>query len=108
MDISILIAACALGLSAITFTYKLGRDTKSNSSAENGDESKLDQIYTMLETANKKIDKIVDWQREAAAVHEKHGEQIKTLFHRMERVEARMEDRETINAALAKILEKVG
>lgn len=106
MDAAVLIAALALGVSAIGFFYKVGRDTKHNPPCNSG-EDKLDQIYTMLETANRKIDKIVDWQREATAVHEKHGEQIKTLFHRLERVEDRMEDRETMNAALSKILERV-
>lgn len=107
MEPAVLIAAFALGVSIITFAYRLGRDTKSSPPRKDG-EDKLDQIYTMLETANQKIDKIVDWQREATGIHEKHGEQIKTLFEQIKHLENRMEDRQIINAALQKILERIG
>lgn len=106
MDASILIAAGALGLSAIGFFYNLGRDTKSKPEQE-PDDDKLDQIYKTTESINKKLDEIAKWQREAAGIHASHSEQIKTLFNRVERVENRMEDREVMTQALQKILEKV-
>ena len=56
---------------------------------------------------SKKIDKIADWQREAAGIHASHSEQIKTLFNRVGNLESRMEDRQVINEALKKILERM-
>lgn len=106
MDASILIAACAFGLSAIGFFYNLGRDTKGEN-AQDLDDEKLDQIYKITESINKKLDEIARWQQEVAAVHASHSEQIKTLFNRVERVEKRMEDREVMTQTLQKILEKV-
>ena len=106
MDASILIAAGALGLSAIGFFYNLGRDTKGKSE-QAPDDDKLDQIYKTTESINKKLDEIAKWQRDAASIHASHGEQIKTLFNRVERVENRMEDREVMTQALQKILERV-
>ena len=106
MDASILIAAGALGLSAVGFFYNLGRDTKGKSEQE-PDDDKLDQIYKTTEYINKKVDEIAKWQREAAGIHASHGEQIKTLFNRVERVENRMEDREVMTKSLQKILERM-
>ena len=106
MDASILIAAGALGLSAIGFFYNVGRDTKGKNCSDN-DESKLDQIYNRIEAVDEKVDKIVEWQRIATGIHESHKEQIKTLFRRVENLEHRMEDRETITKSLQKILERL-
>ena len=106
MDASILIAAGALGLSAIGFFYNLGRDTKGKTEQE-PDDDKLDRIYKTTEDINKKLDEIAKWQRDAASIHASHSEQIKTLFNRVERVEHRMEDREVMTQALQKILERV-
>lgn len=102
----IAIAVAALGISAVSFFYNIGRDTK-DKKADDGSE-KLDQIYSSLSSVDKKIDRIVDWQREATGIHERHGEQIKTLFNKFENLESRMEDREIITDCLKKILEKVG
>lgn len=107
MDASILIAALAAALSAIAFFYNIGRDTK-NQGAPEQEESKLDQIYDRLQDVGSKVDKIIEWQRDAASIHASHSEQIKTLFNRVERVEHRMEDREVMTAALQKILERMG
>lgn len=107
MEPAVLIAALALGVSAIGFFYKIGQDTRGKSSCENG-EDKLDQIYRTTETINKKLDDIAEWQRKAAEIHASHEERIKTLFNRVERVEKRMEDREVMTAALQKILERMG
>lgn len=106
MDASILIAAGALGLSAIGFFYNLGRDTKGKSEQE-PDDDKLDRIYKTTEDINKKLDEIAKWQREAASIHASHGEQIKTLFNRVQVVENRMEDREVMTKSLQKILERM-
>lgn len=106
MDASILIAAGALGLSAIGFFYNLGRDTKSKADSDpEGD--KLDQIYKTTESINKKLDEIAKWQRDAAGIHASHGEQIKTLFNRVQVIENRMEDREVMTQSLQKILERM-
>lgn len=112
MDVSVLIAAFALGVSAIGFFYKLGRDTKANHSESEGKsneskESKLDQIYKSTEKINDKLDEIAKWQQKAAEIHASHEERIKTLFNRVERVESRMEDREVMTDALKKILERM-
>ena len=106
MDTSILIAAGALGLSAIGFFYNLGRDTKGKTEQE-PDDDKLDQIYKTTESINKKLDEIAKWQRDAAGIHASHGEQIKTLFNRVQVVENRMEDREVMTKSLQKILERM-
>lgn len=106
MDYSILIAALALGLSAIAFFYNLGRDTKHQEKSD-PEENKLDQIYDRLQEVGGKVDKIIEWQREAASIHASHGEQIKTLFNRVQNLESRMEDREVMTAALQKILERM-
>lgn len=92
MDASILIAACALGLSVIGFFYNLGRDTRERAAHAPEDE-KLDQIYKTTESINQKLDEIARWQQEAAGIHASHSEQLKTLFNRVERVEHRLEDR---------------
>lgn len=108
MEPAILISALALGLSAIGFFYKLGRDTKSEKPKEAADNEMLSQIYRSTETINKKLDDIAEWQREATRVHTSHEERIKTLFNRVDNLENRMEDREVINRALQKILERLG
>lgn len=106
MDASLLIAAGALGLSAIGFFYNLGRDTKSKPEKE-PDDSKLDQIYKTIEGMDKKLDGIAQWQQDAAKIHSSHEERIKTLFTRIEHVEGQMEDRKVMITALQLILEKV-
>lgn len=105
MDPSILISAGALGVAAISFFYNIGRDSKSGPSQ---DESKIDQLINTTTEMSHKLDKIAEWQREAAGIHASHSEQIKTLFNRIENLENRMEDRQIINDALRKILERVG
>lgn len=102
----IAIAFAALGVSAISFFYNIGRDTKDKNPDDRSD--KLDQIYASLNSVDKKIDHIVDWQREATGIHERHGEQIKTLFNKVTNLENRMEDRAIMTDCLKKILEKVG
>ena len=110
---AILISALALGLSAIGFFYKLGRDTKGE--RENDSESgKLDQIYDRIEDIGGKVDKIIEWQQTAHGIHEKQREQIKTLFNNIERIETkltnidgRLNDREVLNKSLEKILERL-
>lgn len=92
-------------LAAVAFFYGVGRDTKSKDPPP--DESKIDQIIANIQDMSKKIDKIAEWQREAASIHASHGEKIKTLFVRVENLESRMEDRQVMTAALQKILEKV-
>lgn len=109
MDAAVLIAGLALGVSAIGFFYKIGQDTRHQSGAD-----KLDQVLDRTKTMDKKLDDISAWQREAASIHASHEERLKTLFNRteaverrLENVERRMDDREVVNAALKKILEKV-
>ena len=104
MEYTVIIAAAALGLSAIGFFYNLGKDTKSD---KKEDDTKLDQIYNRIESVDEKIDKIAEWQREATGIHESHKQQIHTLFNRMEQLESRMEDRAILNDALKKILERM-
>lgn len=110
MDISAVVALLALGVSAIGFFYKVGRDTSKDGGAD-----KMDQVLETVRTINKKLDDIADWQREAAGIHASHGEQIKTLFRkadaveqRLDTIDRRLEDRAIVNEALKKILEKVG
>lgn len=105
MDASILISAGALGIAAISFFYGIGRDSKSGQSQ---DESKIDHLINTTTEMSHKLDKIAEWQREAASIHASHGEQIKTLFNRVGNLENRMEDRETMTKALQKILERMG
>lgn len=112
MDYSIIVAVAALVLSAIGFFYKIGRDTKTDSN--NTDDSKLDLIYRSTETINKKLDDIADWQRDAAQIHTSHEERIKTLFSNftevkdhLSRIDKRLEDREILNKAIQKILERM-
>ena len=105
MDASILISAGALGIAAISFFYGIGRDSKGGHDQE---ESKIDQLINTTTEMSHKLDKIAEWQREATAIHASHGEQIKSIFKRMEVLEHRMEDRQIINDALKKILERMG
>lgn len=105
MDYGIMISAGALIVSAVAFFYGVGRDTKDKGPP---DDSKIDQLITTTTDMSHKLDKIADWQREAASIHASHGEQIKTLFNRVQNLESRMEDRGIMIAALQKILEKVG
>ena len=114
MDAAILISALALGLSAIGFFYKLGRDTKEEKTKSQTDNEMLSQIYRSTETINKKLDDIAEWQREAAQIHTSHEERIKTLFNSQQRfedkfahIEKRLEDREILNKAIQKILERM-
>lgn len=107
MEIAIAIAA--LGVAAVSFFYNIGRDTKDTKDKNTDDrDEKLDQIYASLSSVDKKIDRIVDWQMEATGIHERHGEQIKTLFNKVTNLENRMEDRAIMTDCLKKILEKVG
>lgn len=105
MDYSIIVSVGAVLLSAVSFFYGIGRDSKSGPSQ---DESKIDQLINTTTEMSHKLDKIAEWQREAAGIHASHSEQIKTLFNRVENLENRMEDRQIINDALRKILERVG
>lgn len=101
-----IVSIIAVGLSAIAFFYNIGKDSGNKNPGV--EDSKLDRIYSITETINKKLDDIAEWQRKAAEIHASHEERIKTLFNRVERVEHRMEDREVMTEALKKILEKVG
>lgn len=104
MDGSIIVAVAAMAISAISFFYKIGQDSHGGKSDRS---DKIDQVLESTKTINKKLDDIAKWQREAAAIHSAHDEKINTLFRRMEVVERRLEDREVMNDALRKILEKV-
>lgn len=104
-----IVSALALGVSAVGFFYKIGRDTK-----EEQPNVMLEQIYKSTENINHKLDEIAEWQRTAAEIHATHEEKIRTLFNDVERVEShvsllenRMEDREVLNKSLEKILEKL-
>ena len=105
MDYTVIISVASLCLAAVAFFYGVGRDTKCKEPPP--DDSKIDQIIANIQDMSKKIDKIADWQREAAGIHASHSEKIKTLFNRLENLENRMEDRQVINAALQKILERM-
>lgn len=110
MEATVIISMLALGVSAIGFFYKVGRDTKTKA-PEN---EILTQIYRSTETINRKLDDISEWQRKASEIHATHEERIKTLFNDVERAEEhvrilenRMEDREVLNRAIQKILERL-
>lgn len=103
MDYSIIVSVIAVGVSAVSLFYGIGRDTKPDPQQD----SKIDQIIANIQDMSKKIDKIADWQREAAGIHASHSEQIKTLFNRIGNLESRMEDRQVINEALKKMLERM-
>lgn len=106
MEYSVIIAGGALVVSAIGLFYKVGQDTKGRSEQSPGD-GKLDQISDQLDTVLEKIDKIVEWQREATGIHESHKEQLKTAFRRIDSLEQRTGDLHIIGEALQKILERV-
>lgn len=114
MSAAVLISAFALGVSAISFFYKIGRDSK-QTQKEEPQSHMLSQIYKTTETINKKLDDIAEWQRKAAEIHASHEERIKTLFTNIERmderislIDSRMDDREVMNRSLEKILERIG
>lgn len=108
--IGLCISLLAMLIAAIGFFYRIGRDSRDN----NNRIGKLDQLVDSTNKINDKLDKIADWQREAASIHSSHSEQIKTLFNRVGRVEEsvdslgkRMEDRSAMIIALQKILERL-
>lgn len=104
MDYSIIVSIVAVGVSAVSLFYGIGRDTK----PDHDQESKIDQLIATTTDMSHKLDKIAEWQRDAAGIHASHGEQIKTLFNRVGNLENRMEDRQVMTAALQKILERMG
>lgn len=103
-DASVIIAGAALVVSAIGFFYRIGRDSKNEPPNH---EEKLDQIVKSTDSINRKLDEIAEWQREATAIHSTHGEQLRTLFRRLENVETRINDRGIIIESLQKILERL-
>ena len=103
MDYAILVSVGAVLLSAVSFFYGIGRDSRDGGQ----EESKMDQLITATAEMSHKLDRIAEWQREAAGIHASHAEQIKTLFNRVENLENRMEDRQVVNDALRKLLERL-
>lgn len=103
MDYSIIVSVIAVGVSAVSLFYGIGRDSKPDPQQD----GKMDQLINTTTEMSRKLDKVAEWQREATAIHASHGEQLKTLFNRVSNLENRMEDREAMTKALQKILEKV-
>lgn len=103
MDYSIIVSVIAVGVSAVSLFYGIGRDSKPDPQQD----SKIDQLIATTTDMSRKLDKVAEWHREATAIHASHGEQLKTLFNRVSNLENRMEDREAMTKALQKILEKV-
>lgn len=103
MDYSIIVSIVAVGVSAVSLFYGIGRDTKPDPQQD----SKIDQLIATTTDMSRKLDKIAEWQRDAAGIHASHSEQIKTLFEQVKTLNARMEDRQVMNAALQKILERM-
>ena len=103
MDYTVIISVASLCLAAVAFFYGIGRDSKPDPQKD----SKIDQLIATTTDMSQKLDKIADWQREAAGIHASHSEQIKTLFNRIGNLESRMEDRQVINEALKKMLERM-
>ena len=103
MDYTIIVSVFAAGLSAVSLFYAIGRDSKPDPQQD----SKIDQLIATTTDMSHKLDKIAEWQRDAAGIHASHSEQIKTLFNRVGNLESRMEDRQVINAAIQKILERM-
>ena len=103
MDYTVIISVASLCLAAVAFFYGVGRDTKPDPQQD----SKIDQLIATTTDMSRKLDNIADWQRDAAGIHASHSEQIKTLFNRVGNLESRMEDRQVINAAIQKILERM-
>ena len=101
MSWTVLISAAALVVSIAGAVYKLGQDTKNNST------DKLDQIVSQTDRINRKLDSIAEWQREAAKIHTTHDERIKTLFNRVEALENRTDNLDTVKEKQKKILERV-
>ncbi len=106
MEASVIVSIVAAVIAAIAFFYNVGRDSGKGAAGDHED-TKLDQIYSRLESMDKKLDRYAEWQRKAGETHATHEEQIKTLFHRMDMVESRLEDRAVMNEALKKILERM-
>lgn len=106
MEASVIVSIVAVAVAAVSFFYNIGKDSKGTASADT-EETKLDQIYSRLESVDTKIDRIAEWQRKATEIHASHEERIRTLFNRLDIVEHRLEDRQVMNQALKKILEKI-
>lgn len=103
MDYTVIISVASLCLAAVSLFYGIGRDSKPDPQQD----SKIDQLIATTTDMSHKLDKIAEWQRDAAGIHASHSEQIKTLFNRVWNLESRMEDRQVINEALKKILERM-
>lgn len=103
MDYTIIVSVAAVVLSAVSLFYGIGRDSKPDPQKD----SKIDQLIATTTDMSHKLDKIAEWQQTAAGIHASHSEQIKTLFNRIGNLENRMEDRQVINTALQKILERL-
>ena len=103
MDYTVIISVASLCLAAVAFFYGVGRDSKPDPQQD----GKMDQLINTTTEMSRKLDKIAEWQQTAAGIHASHSEKIKTLFNRLENLENRMEDRQVINAALQKILERM-
>lgn len=106
--VSIFVSVLAVAVSVISLAYRFGQDTKGEGSDSAPDESMMEQIYKTTETINRKLDEVAQWQREAAGIHATHGEQIKTLFHKCNVLEGRLEDNLIVAQTLRKILEELG
>lgn len=103
MDYTIIVSVAAVVISAVSLFYGIGRDSKPDPQQD----SKIDQLIATTTDMSQKLDKIAEWQRDAAGIHASHSEQIKTLFNRVGNLESRMEDRQVMTAALQKILERM-
>ena len=103
MDYTIIVSVAAVVISAVSLFYGIGRDSKPDPQQD----SKIDQLIATATDMSQKLDKIAEWQRDAAGIHASHSEQIKTLFNRVGNLESRMEDRQVMTAALQKILERM-
>lgn len=103
MEATVIIALLALLVSVASTVYKVGRDSKGKTPADDG---KLDQIIKSIDGLNDKMDKMSEWQQSVAAIHASHSEQIKTLFERVGRVEDSTEERKKILQVLGKLLDR--
>lgn len=118
MNAGIVVSVAALVLSAASFFYKMGQDTKGKTEPqESGREiqdARIEEIARNVGNINAKLDKVMEWQMEVAGAHARHGEQIDTLFHynnenrqRMERMERKLDERAAEQRTLEKILERI-